>query len=346
MGTINDKAVRHVNGRGKVPGGEVPFVRTNWRITVDFTRREFFALTAAGVLGVCGSTVESAQATQSIVDPHFHIWDLERFRLPWLDGAGPTLKRTFTIDDYRAAIAGLGVSQSVYVEVSVRPDQRRAEADFATGLCDGRPTAAVVVGGAPGTDDFAPYIRKLAEGKPVHGVRASLAKGKSRDAKLVEDVRLLGKLGLSFDLLWDGQNLPEAADLVAAAPGTRFILDHCGNASTTWFAPGADGKAADRWRRGIEAVAGHPNVSCKISGVAESGPAEMATPERVSPIVNHCLDSFGADRVMFASNWPVCLKSITIAKWVEMLRGITSGRGEGFGQKLFLANAAKWYRLT
>jgi len=313
---------------------------------MGIARREFIGLTAAAVAHTIAARVSSAKATQSIIDPHFHIWDLERFRLPWLDGAGPVLNRTFSLDDYRAAIAGLGVSKSVYVEVSVKPEQRQAEAEYAIGLCGGNPTSAVVVGGAPGADAFAPYIRKLAENKPVHGVRASVAKGRSSDAKLIDDVRLLGKLGLSFDLLWDGQNLAEAAELAGAAPDTRFILDHCGNASTHWFSPGADGKAAERWRRGIELVSKHPNVACKISGVAESGPPEGATSERVAPVVNHCLDSFGHDCVMFASNWPVCLKSIIIAKWVETLRGITARRGETYNQALFSDNAAKWYRLT
>jgi predicted TIM-barrel fold metal-dependent hydrolase len=310
------------------------------------TRREFIGLTAAAAVGTVATRASFVHATQPIIDPHFHIWDLKRFRLPWLDGAGPVLKRTFTLDDYRAAIAGLDVSKSVYVEVSVKPDQRQAEAEFAIGICDANPASAVVAGGAPGTDAFAPYIRKLAGRKPVHGVRASVAKGTSKDLKLVEDIRLLGKSRLSFDLLWDGQNLAEAADLVAAAPDTSFILDHCGNASTTWFSTGADGKAADRWKRGIDLVASHTNVACKISGVAESGPGELATAETVAPVVDHCLDSFGPDRVMFAGNWPVCLKSVTIAKWVEMVKGITAGRGGSFQHALFFDNAANWYRLN
>ncbi len=286
-------------------------------------------------------------APQFLIDPHFHIWDLSRFRLPWLDGAGPVLKRTFTLDDYRRAVDGLGVEKSVYVEVSVKPEQREEEARFAAGLCDekGKPTSAVVIGGAPGTDGFEPYIRKLVENRAIHGVRASIPKGRTNDPKLVSDVRLLGKLGLTFDLLWDGQNLAEAAELVSAAPDTHFILDHCGNPSTDWFAPRADPNPADRWKRGIDLVAKHPNVACKISGVAENGPPDGATLERVGPPVNHCLDSFGDKRVMFASNWPVCLKSATIARWVEMLKAITSRRGEGFARKLFRDNAVHWYGL-
>jgi predicted TIM-barrel fold metal-dependent hydrolase len=312
---------------------------------MKITRRDFLGMVT--VAGLTPFTRGSAQAAEALIDPHFHIWDLGRFRLPWLDGAGPVLKRTFTLDDYRAAVAGLGVEKSVYVEVSVTPEQREDEARYAVGLCQGtgKPTSAVVVGGAPGTDGFETYIRKLGENRAVHGVRASIARGGARDPGIVRDIRLLGKLALSFDLLWDGQNLGEAAELAGAAPQTTFVLDHCGNASTNWFAAGADPGAADRWKRGIELVAKQTNVACKISGVAESGPRESSTLERVAPVVNHCLDAFRADRVMFASNWPVCLKSVTIAGWVEMLKGITARRGRAFAEKLFHDNAAKWYRL-
>src|SRR5689334_4114245 len=139
------------------------------------TRREFVAMAAlAGIGSYAGA---QAGPKQSVIDPHFHIWDLARFRLPWLDGAGPVLNQSFTLDEYRAAIAGLGVEKSVYVEGSVKPEQREEEARFASGLCDGngKPTSAVVVGGAPGTEGFEAYIRRLAASRAVHGVRASVA---------------------------------------------------------------------------------------------------------------------------------------------------------------------------
>lgn len=289
-----------------------------------------------------------AADTGEIVDPHFHVWDLKQFQLPWLDRAGPLLKRDYSIADYREAVAGLGVKRSVYVEVSVTPEQREAEARFAAGLCGGRsgPAAAAVVGGTPGAEGFEGYVRKLAAENPaIHGVRTSLGRGERAAGKFVEDVMLLGKLGLSVDLLVDAGAMDAAADLAAAAPQTRFILDHCGNPSTNWFAPGTDAGPAERWRAGIKRLAKQPNVACKISGVAENGPPEGAVRERVAPAVKHCLDAFEAERVMFASNWPVCLKSVTIQRWVGMLREIVGDRGAAFEAKLFRDNATTWYRL-
>ena len=157
------------------------------------TRRQFMAMAATTVVASAAARSSCAElAPQGVVDPHFHIWDLKKFRLPWLDGAGPVLNRTFTMEDYRGAIAGLGVEKSVYVEVSVSPEQREAEARFAIGACDGKPTSAVVIGGAPGTDGFEAYVRRVSEG----GVSAWRARrsprGRVKDAKVVEDIRLLG----------------------------------------------------------------------------------------------------------------------------------------------------------
>jgi predicted TIM-barrel fold metal-dependent hydrolase len=312
------------------------------------TRKQFLQALGATALAVLdGRAIALGAQAASLIDPHFHIWNLGQFRLRWLDDAGPVLKRDFSLDDYRAAIAGLNVAKSVYVEVDVAPEQKESEANFAIGLCSGsgKPTAAAVVGGTPGATGFEKYIRNLTGGGAVHGVRASLGPSRGEDPGFMRDIVLLGKLGISFDFLVDAGGLADAANVAAAAPDTRFILDHCGNPNTTWFAKGADSREADQWKRGIESIARQPNVACKISGVAENGPAEGATPERIAPPVVHCLDSFGPDRVMFASNWPVCLKSITISKWVEMLQHIITGRGDESGNRLFSENAAKWYRL-
>lgn len=304
-------------------------------------------LGAATAVIVAGAAL-AADAPAAIVDPHFHVWDRKKLRLSWLDNAGPLLNRDYSLADYREAIAGLNVVRSVYVEVEVDPDQQEAEARFAAGLC-GRlesSVAGVVIGGRPGTEGFAGYIGEFKGDPCIRGVRAPFPVGHSREARFVKDMALLGQLQLSFDLLLDAGTMPQAAELAKAAPGTRFILDHCGNASPAWFAPGGDRAAAERWRKGIVSLAGQTNVACKISGAAESGPAEVATIANITPIVNHCLDSFGPERVMFASNWPVCLKSITIRGWVEMLRQIIAPRGESFAEKMFSRNAARWYRLA
>jgi L-fuconolactonase len=124
------------------------------------------------------------------------------------------------------------------------------------------------------------------------------------------------------------------------------VLDHCGNPDVKWYSKGkARGEARARWEEGVARLAERPNVVCKISGVAESGEDGRVTAEVVAPVVNYCLDRFGDERVMFASNWPVCLKTISLAAWVGVLREVVRGRGEGFGRRLFYENAARFFGL-
>src|SRR3954453_8230711 len=325
---------------------------------MSVSRREFVSSAVAGAaaaaLGGCrggavnpakDSRLATAPAPREIVDSHQHVWDLQQFHLPWLDRAGPVLKRDYSIQDYQEAAAGLNVRRAVYVEVSVEPAQRPAEVEAVTELCRRTdvPTAVAVIGGSPAAEGFREYIIRFKDNPVVRGVRESFRKGSARDARFVEGIKLLGALGLSFDLLAGPDTLGGAAELAGACPETRMILDHCGGGSAAWFAaPAADTDAhaaRDLWQLGITKLAARPNVYCKISGVAEGAGAANVTPDGLAPVVNHCLDQFGPDRVVFGSNWPVCLNAITFRGWVDLLTRMTTGRGDAFAHKLFRDNA-------
>lgn len=290
-----------------------------------------------------------------IIDSHIHVWDRGILNLPWLAGAGPPLNRDFSTADYAQAAAGLNLRRAVYVEVAVVPEQRTAEAEWVQQLCRGAGPAgpdariaAAVIGGSPGAGDFRDYITRFKNDPCVRGVRETLRPGSGRDPRFLAGVRLLGDLGLGFDLLADPDTLADAAELARQCPRTPMILDHCGNPGPALLA--ADPDAAqqarrERWRRGIAELAARPNVSCKISGVAEGAGAKDPTAADLAPVVDYCLDAFGPDRVMFGSNWPVCLTAVTLRRWVELLTEITARRGAGFRRKLFAENAERVYRL-
>ena len=247
-------------------------------------RRQFLraaaGVSAAAALGGCrcdnaapsSATHPATSAVpRQIVDSHQHVWDLQRFRLPWLDHAGPVLKRDYSIQDYEAAAAGLNVRRAVYIEVSVEPSQRPAEVEAVTELCRRAdvPTAVAVIGGSPGAEGFRDYIVRYKDNPFVRGVRESFRKGSANDARFVEGIKLLGALGLSFDLLAGPDTLSDAAELAAACPETRMILDHCGGGSAAWFAapaaiptptpPATCGSSASpSWRRGRTSIARSP----------------------------------------------------------------------------------------
>lgn len=290
-----------------------------------------------------------------IVDTHQHLWDLKRLRLPWLRSAGH-LNRDHLMGDYLEAAEGLGVVKTIYMEVDVADEDLPKEAEYVIDLCKRKdnPMVAAVIGGRPAEAGFEPYITRFKDSPYVKGIRHILPgkhQGLWAEKAFIKGVRLLGALGMSFDLCMPPARLPEAAKLVDACGDTRFVLDHCGNADPVAFAAkGADRKRppkhdADQWRRDMAALAKRERVVCKISGIIAQADKEHWKPDDLAPIVNHCLEVFGPDRVVFASDWPVCTRVASLRAWVEALRQIVADRNEAAQRKLFHDNAVRFYGL-
>lgn len=316
------------------------------------TRRQFL-----GHLGIVAACIGSAHAADKrpepvnrIVDTHQHLWDLQKLRLPWLQAADQSLRRSHVMADYLVAAKGLNIVRSVYMEVDVAPDCKLAEAEYVLDICrrGNTPMAAAVIGGNPAADDFRQFITRFRDSPHIKGVRSIVAgPAMFEDPAFRPGVTLLGDLGMSFDLCHSPQLLPLATSLVDACPATRFVLDHCGNADVKWFTSQArdQADARERWRRDLATLAKRQNVVCKISGIVASAPKDHWSAADLAPIVNHCLDVFGPDRVMFGGDWPVCTRVATLAQWVAALRQIVGVRSEAEQQKLFHDNAMRFYRL-
>lgn len=282
--------------------------------------------------------------TIPIIDTHQHLWDLTRFRLPWLDGGGP-LATSHTMEDYLRAADGLNIVQTVYMEVDVTPEQHVAEAEYVLDLCrrDDNPMAGAVIGGRPGGEDFAAYIARFAGNPAIKGVRQVLhgggtPPGACLSEAFVRGVRLLGEASLRFDLCLRPGELLDGARLADLCPETRFVLDHCGN-------PDVQARDLSAWRRDIEAVAQRPNVVCKISGIVASAKPDGWTADDLAPIVHHVADAFGRERIFFGGDWPVCTKTATLREWIEALQAIVAHWSEADRRRLFHDNAAAFYEL-
>jgi predicted TIM-barrel fold metal-dependent hydrolase len=284
-----------------------------------------------------------------IVDTHQHLWDLTKLRLPWLEGAKSNpLRRNFLMSDYLEAAKGLNVVKTVYMEVAVHPDDHVKEAEYVIDLCrrDDNPMVAAVIGGSPDSRDFKAYIARFAKSPYVKGVRAVLhassrPEGTCLDPQFVENIRLLGELGLSYDLCMRPGELLDGARLVEQCPRTRFVVDHCGNMSVQ----STDKKLRDRWMRGMRALAQHERVICKISGIITSA-REDWKPDDLAPNISFCLETFGEDRVCFAGDWPVCTRRASLKEWVNALKHVVRNKPPRFKRKLFHDNAVKFYGLS
>ncbi len=283
-------------------------------------RRRFLEHTAAGLAAclVASGTVDGADLAPPIVDTHQHLWDLKRFRLPWLKADGPLL-RSYLPEDYRKATAGLNVEKSIYMEVDVAPEQQVEEACAIVELIRSKtsPTVAAVISGRPASEGFEAYLEQFRHTPEIKGIRQVLHSpetpaGYCLDPKFVRGIRRLGAIGWSFDLCMRPEELRDGLKLVELCPETSFILDHCGNAPVFGdLAP---------WKTAIRALGKRKNLICKVSGIIASTQGRKWTPDDLAPVVNHVLDSFGPDRVVFGGDWPVCTLGAPYKVWVETLR--------------------------
>ncbi len=322
-------------------------------MTEPLTRRRFLHLSAAALAGgplAARAAADPKAPRMPIIDTHQHLWDLSRFRLPWVQPGTP-LGHSFLLSDYQRAAEGLDIVKTIYMEVDVEPSQQQAEADFVIATCK-QPESRMVAGvvsGRPASDGFAQYARQFQGSPSIKGIRQVLHGGGTPpgyclDPKFIQGIRLLGTLGLRFDLCMRPEELPDAGKLIDACPDTRFILDHCGNAKV--HTP--DGTAPDRtqWKKDMEALAKRPNLVCKVSGLVNTAKKGAWGPDDLAPIINHVLDVFGPDRAIFASDWPVCTTVATLAEWVNALKAVVRGRPEEQQRKLFHDNAVRVYGLS
>ena len=278
-----------------------------------------------------------------IVDTHQHLWDKDLFQYAWLQPL-PSLDRSFRLNDYADATHGLEIEKTVFVECDVDEAQVLDEAlHFLRLAHDPRNRIAGVVASArPEKDGFKAYLDKVSGHPKLKGVRRilhthpdELGQGKM----FIENVARLETYGLSFDLCVLARQLPIAINLASRCPRVSFVLDHCG-------VPEVKDQIFEPWREHIRALAKLPNVSCKVSGLVAYTDRANWDAEDLRPFVEHVIEFFGWERVMFGSDWPVCNLTASYKRWVESLLALTQSAGEANQRKLFHDNAVRFYRLT
>lgn len=279
-----------------------------------------------------------------IVDAHVHLWDPARQRIPWLAGE-PALNRPFGPAEFRAQTEGVAIEAFVYVEIDVAPAYALAEVREAEAHAAADPRLRGIVASAPVEDGA--HVRPLLEalvatGPRVKGIRR-LLQGESDPefclrSGFVAGVALLAEFGLSFDLCVRHHQLPAVVELVGRLPEVDFVLDHIGK-------PDIAGGGLDPWRERIAALAARPNVACKVSGLVTEADHAAWTAADLAPYVAHVLTTFGEDRVLFGSDWPVATLATAYRRWVETLDGLTADLPAAAKRKLWVENARRFYRL-
>lgn len=286
-----------------------------------------------------------------LVDTHQHLWDLEKLTLPWLEGL-EVLNKSHLMDDYLKATAHQNVVKTVYMEVNAARTHRELEVEWVTELCQApsNPMAGAVIAGEPQTADFKTWVNRHKNNPYIKGIRSVLhvphtPRGFCLDEKFMAGVRYLGEVGWLFDVCIRPAELNDVRRLVQKCPETLFVLDHCGNADPNIVrAKGAENQERTAWLDGISKLAEQPNVICKISGIVARA-TEPWSAQDLAPTINHCLNAFGAERVVFGGDWPVCLLGASFEQWATALRKIIQARSQTEQKKLLSENALRIYQL-
>lgn len=277
-----------------------------------------------------------------IIDTHLHVIDLSALDYPWLAGV-EALNRSWSYDAYALEARRAGIAKTLHMEVDVAPDAIEAETAYVKTLA-ARPDSLIVGAIAscrPEEEGFAAYLERQKENPLVRGFRRVLhvmPDELSEQPLFRDNIARMAGSGLTFDLCVLPHQLPKAMALADLAPDVQFILDHCG-------VPDIKGEAAQPWRDHMAEIARRPNVAAKISGVVAYADAASWTAETLRPWVEHTISSFGWDRVVWGSDWPVCTLGGGLMHWVAATHALLAGASEGEREKLLSANAQRIWGL-
>jgi L-fuconolactonase len=277
------------------------------------------------------------------IDAHHHFWDPTRTSYPWMAGAAlDPIRKPFGPDDLAPELAAQDIVGTVLVQTISSLDETRefldlaAHSDFIRGVVGWVDLTSDAVG-----DDL-DALRDVPGGDRLVGIRHQVHDEIDPDWLRREDVRrglaAVQARGLRYDLLVRTRELPAAADTVRAIPDLQFVLDHIAKPRI------ADGDDV-AWRDRMPAVAALPNVAVKLSGMVTEADWATWTPADLRPFVESVVDWFGVERLMFGSDWPVCLLASSYAGVVEGLRQVLGQLSDDDEARIFGSNAVQVYDL-
>jgi predicted TIM-barrel fold metal-dependent hydrolase len=277
-----------------------------------------------------------------IIDTHLHLIYRDRLSYPWLADIAP-LNRDFSYETYAAEARRCGVTDAIHIEVDVAQADIEAETRNVEELARGPATLlrGAISACRPEDDGFPAFLDRQVADPFVKGFRRVLhvvPEDLSEGATFRGNVKRLAAAARPFDLCVRPDQIDKAIALTDLAPSVQFVLDHCG-------VPAIKDRAEHPWREKISAIARRPNVAVKISGVVAYAEPATWTIADIRPYVEHVIESFGWDRVVWGSDWPVCTLTASLSIWVAAAQAITLGCSADERARLFSVNARRIWRL-
>jgi len=274
-----------------------------------------------------------------VIDAHHHFWSYDPAQYGWIDERMRVLRRDFLPGDLKGDIDAGGVDGVV----SVQARQTVEETRWLLELASANEFIRGVVGWVPlASEPVEEELGRFAGERKLKAVRHVVQDEPDENFILREDfnegVRKLAKYGFVYDILIYERHLPQAIEFVDRHPGQVFVLDHVAK-------PRIKDAAISPWRENIRELAKRPNVYCKISGMATEADWATWTAAQLRPYVAVVLEAFGPRRVMFGSDWPVCLVATTYLRWVEVVREFIATLSAAEQDRIMGGTAVEAYKL-
>ncbi|MBV8814361.1 MAG: amidohydrolase family protein [Verrucomicrobia bacterium] len=276
-----------------------------------------------------------------ILDTHQHFWKADRGDYHWMTPEVPILARDYLPDDLRGQLRKTGVTQTILVQAAQTMD----ETDFLLGLAEEADFVMGVIGWFDLEDENFPevYERKRKDHANLLGVRPML-QDLSDDRwilreKVIKNLSYLADRQIVFEFLTYTRHLPFVLQALEKVTRLHAVIDHISK-------PEIKAGKLQPWSDLISRVARHENLFCKLSGMVTEADHASWAPEHLRPYIEHVLNCFGEDRVMFGSDWPVCLRAASYGEVINALRTVVANQlSPGGLTKLFSQNGRQFYGI-
>lgn len=275
-----------------------------------------------------------------IIDSHQHFWQVGHFDYPWMISEVEVLYQDYLPSQLEPIIKESGVAKTVLVQAS----NSLAETYWLLSLAERHQFIAGVVGWADLKDpEMEQELEVLTANPKFKGVRHPVESEPNDDwlvqPSVLKGLRVLDKHRVSYDLLVHTRHLKHVKTVAEACPNLRLVIDHMAKP------PIASGEITD-WARALKEVAAYPNVSCKLSGLVTEANWTSWTTEDLRPYVERALEFFGPKRIVFGSDWPVCLLAASYDQVLKSFQSLLADLTKEDRNSIFSENAGKFYRLN
>lgn len=278
------------------------------------------------------------------IDAHQHYWNPVRGDYDWMDDGNPTLFRSYLPADLTPSLEVASIDGTVLVQAAASVE----ETEYMLGLADATPRVKGVVGWIDFEDPaHISQLERLSEHPKFLGIRPMIQDIPDIDWMLRRDVQwayeAIIKLDLTFDALGFPEHLPNFQILLKRYPEMRCVLDHAMKPMISKQMDGGD--AMSEWAGQMSELAVKTKAFVKLSGLVTEANSGWSIKD-LKPFSDHIIDAFGADRVMWGSDWPVCRLQTEYDEWLDASKALTSHLSEAEQAQIFGDTAAVFYRLS